>query len=753
MKVNSHWLLGVGGTLLGGVGVVVLCALAAPSQETSVSSSSQAHPNTEASNNSEKAFPASNAKTPAAKAGKAVSDPAFVFEDVSDLRRIPYQVEVQGAVPSSVLKEFHLQGQLLQNKERTLVCLEQAWQIASNDATVLEELCHKKGHFDAKVTWDVKVASQAIKAKEATLANQQQSLFAITFFVTMGPRYRVIEKRFEGKLNDLPRLKKFHKKVNLLPKIKEGEPLDFSQLVAERYLLKTELMNAGAYLAQTHEPLVDIDRDRKQAIVTFAYEGTRKARVSTIVIQGEGHVPKRFIRQRLAFREGSLLTQKAVEHSKEDLLNSGLLSRVQITVEPINKKSLPGENEIPIKEGALPSLSPLYGKANEVSPEEEEQPVQVLVEVSPAAPRTIGLGAYLSASEGPMASALWQNKNFLSKAFDLGAMARVGKKELSAMTFLNIPDALGRQEFHADLTLKHYNTTAFEGEKISATVGFTYKARLGDYPLSLSFLPTVEHAKLTRRETHQRTLGGLILGAKFDFANHPLYPTSGMTIQLGCEPYFGKFSKIILKDKKTSDTQKTPAVKETNKKVHSMTILTGKISGYLPLGHQEAPDMNATVLAGFVSLGKILIKDLDYVPFDKRFYGGGRNSIRSYGYQLCCRFDEEDKPLGETSILEACIEPRFRLSEDWGMVAFLEMSGSPFGKKRGSSDPGLREQETKEGRRKTLWGIGFGGRYFTRFGPIRFDVGFPLTRRPSRKEPNKKADKAIQFYISIGQSF
>ena len=44
------------------------------------------------------------------------------------------------------------------------------------------------------------------------------------------------------------------------------------------------------------------------------------------------------------------------------------------------------------------------------------------------------------------------------------------------------------------------------------------------------------------------------------------------------------------------------------------------------------------------------------------------------------------------------------------------------------------------------WVIGFGGRYFTTFGPIRVDFGFPINAREG-------IDDSVQLYISIGQAF
>jgi translocation and assembly module TamA len=42
-------------------------------------------------------------------------------------------------------------------------------------------------------------------------------------------------------------------------------------------------------------------------------------------------------------------------------------------------------------------------------------------------------------------------------------------------------------------------------------------------------------------------------------------------------------------------------------------------------------------------------------------------------------------------------------------------------------------------------GAGVGARYYTSFGPIRFDVGFPLNPQ--------SGDPPFAIYVSLGQSF
>jgi translocation and assembly module TamA len=243
-------------------------------------------------------------------------------------------------------------------------------------------------------------------------------------------------------------------------------------------------------------------------------------------------------------------------------------------------------------------------------------------------------------------------------------------------------------------------------------------------------LPTIESGTLTRKNSSlQQTLFGFSANVKMDLSNHYAYPSSGVIFDLNCQPYFGKFCKII--DKQSTESEN----------VSAMAIFTGNIRTYFPLSKSlnYSSSVNSSVFASFISVGTIVIKDLEYIPFDKRFYGGGRNSIRAYGYQLCSSLDEEDKPIGGTSLFEFGLEPRIRISENWGMMAFFEMS-SVGSKANSFSDC-------------ALYGIGAGIRYFTKFGPVRFDIGFPITRRKSQKNAGQTVDRSFQFYISVGQSF
>ena len=79
------------------------------------------------------------------------------------------------------------------------------------------------------------------------------------------------------------------------------------------------------------------------------------------------------------------------------------------------------------------------------------------------------------------------------------------------------------------------------------------------------------------------------------------------------------------------------------------------------------------------------------------------------------------------------LELRTKIKNILGLVVFFD-SGNVFS----STTPALGK--------KMFHGFGAGMRYFTDFGPLRLDIGFPV-------KPRKKVDKTFQLYFGIGQNF
>jgi translocation and assembly module TamA len=88
--------------------------------------------------------------------------------------------------------------------------------------------------------------------------------------------------------------------------------------------------------------------------------------------------------------------------------------------------------------------------------------------------------------------------------------------------------------------------------------------------------------------------------------------------------------------------------------------------------------------------------------------------------------------VGGTSLLEASLEARIKVTDTIGVVPFVDAGGAFE-----SSFPDFNDD--------IRVAAGLGLRYYTAIGPIRLDVAAPLNRRPG--------DKPVSLYVSIGQAF
>ncbi len=140
-----------------------------------------------------------------------------------------------------------------------------------------------------------------------------------------------------------------------------------------------------------------------------------------------------------------------------------------------------------------------------------------------------------------------------------------------------------------------------------------------------------------------------------------------------------------------------------------------------------------TTLALKASAGAISGINSEKIPSTEKFFIGGSNSVRGYAYQFAGNMDSDKKPLGGKSFIETSIELRLNVTDEIGIVSFID-SGYAYDSFKINKNQDL------------LHGAGFGLRYITGFGPLRADIGIPLKRR-------KFIDKSFHLYFGIGQSF
>jgi len=335
--------------------------------------------------------------------------------------------------------------------------------------------------------------------------------------------------------------------------------------------------------------------------------------------------------------------------------------------------------------------------------------VDISVHLERAPPRTIAGELGYGTGEGARAEVSWQHRNLIKPegAVTFRGVAGTQEQSLSAL--------LRQNNFHArDLTLTsqiaaaHTNFNAYDARTFTISGGFERQSNIiyqkkwtwsggGEFVVTDDRDTIIATGQPRRRTFLVAALPGSI---GYDCSDDLLNPTRCFRLTLHVSP------EVSL---------------QNGAEVYVKSQLDG--SAYYPLfGH--------TVLAGRFRFGSIAGAPRDSIAPSRRFYAGGGGSVRGYSYQKIGPTDVNGDPVGGRGLTELSVEARIRFG-NFGVVPFLDAGN-------------LYESSTPKFS-KLRYGTGLGFRYYTSFGPIRFDVGTPLKRQPG--------ESRVGVYISLGQAF
>lgn len=326
--------------------------------------------------------------------------------------------------------------------------------------------------------------------------------------------------------------------------------------------------------------------------------------------------------------------------------------------------------------------------------------------------RSIGFGASYETQLGFAVDGFWVHRNLFGQAESLRLSAEVNHIGQGGITDTGFafraafrkPDWwLSGQDLRAEAAVLREVLPAYRRNAILFGAGFD---RTFSKSLQVRYGLAGEFSQITRNGiTNDYQLIGMPMTVLYNKANSDMDPTRGYRLQLDVTPWVdmgpaGNFFTVMR--------------------------LTGR--SYFDLG-----EPGRTVLATRASFGTEPATNINAIPPDKLFYAGGGGSVRGFVYQSAGPRDAFNNPLGGASVVEASVELRQRIGQSFGAVAFIDA---------GSAYPDYLPNFSLFAPRV---GAGAGVRYYTDFGPIRFDVGIPLNRRDG--------DPPFGIYVSLGQAF
>jgi translocation and assembly module TamA len=456
--------------------------------------------------------------------------------------------------------------------------------------------------------------------------------------------------------------------------INPGDPARADAVIRAQNEVLDQMRRQGYPFAAVPNRRVIVDHAMRQMEVTLFAEPGPFTLFGEIAVEGLENMDVDFVRDRIDAGPESPYSPEAVRGMRDSLAELDVFTGIRVdTADELDS------------DGRLP----------------------VTVHVTERPRRVVGFGADFNTSEGFGVRVYWGHRNLFGRAESLrleAEVGRIGKNELGDIDYsidvlYQAPDFLTRnQTLNAEISAGREAPDAYRREAIEALVGID--RRLSE-TLQVSAGIKAEISEVDDLGTPDPLyFVSVPLGFRLDSTDDPLDPLRGHRVALELTPYF--VDRTLLRSSLAAST------------------------------YFDARNDGDLVFAVRARVGSIVGEELLDVPSDKRFFSGGGGSIRGYAFQAIGPRTLEDNPLGGRSLLELGLEARVRITDEIGLVPFVE-GGQVFE----DSLPSLNES--------LQFGAGLGLRYFTGIGPLRFDLAFPINKR--------KGDDDFQIYVSIGQAF
>lgn len=430
--------------------------------------------------------------------------------------------------------------------------------------------------------------------------------------VTEGPRYLIERLAVEfppditaPSLKDLP--------------IKQGKPLRAEDVLAGQNAVRDFATERYCLYEINVTYDAEVNHSTRKAFVTYTLAASPQVTFGEIKVSGLTSIKADYLLNYLTFKPSECFKRRQIELTRLALLQTNLLSRVDISL------GAPTENKVPI-----------------------------LFEFGERNHRTLKAGVSYDSNIGPGITLGWEHRNLFHSGQKLDTQAKLSEIKREIKGELSLPHFRRRgQTLQLFTNITHEIPDAYEST--SGEVGVLLSRELKQN-WSASVGSTVEFSRMIENE--QKDDFGLLsfpLGLDFIRTNDLLDPRYGWALGVRTRPFVDLYN--------------------TGTRFVKTTLVA---SAYLT----ESDWWAQPTLALRAATGTISGEALTAVPAAHRYYVGGGGSVRGYGYQSVGEFTEGE-PDGGLSFGETSIELRLRLTKSWGFVLFTDGGYAYAGKSPG----------------------------------------------------------------------
>lgn len=509
---------------------------------------------------------------------------------------VPYEVAIEGVEDADLAELLDQVSESRRLIDRPPSSITRLRARAEADRPRLEEALRSRGYYSAAVT--------------ATIDRSSDPPL-VTFTVDPGPLYRLEGITIESEPADAPGAAlPTPQQLGLAP----GQPAEAERILAAEAALLAAVRGQGFPLASAGRRRAVVDHDRHVMELTLRVTPGPQARFGAIELSGLESVEADFVRRRLPWQDGELITAERLDEGRRALRETGLFNSIVFEIEG--------------------------------TPDAETQQLPVGVVLTERKHRSITAGVRYRTDEGPGGSVGWIHRNF----FGRGERIEIEGDASGIGAFLSgevrKPDVWRRNlALVGQGRVAYEDTEAYTSRSASTRVGLEYTfAERRTLAGGIAYKAERVDDKSGDEDDGAFGLVSLPVRLDWDMSDDPLDPSVGGRLRAQNEPFVDTLGEDLQFNRSRLD-----------------------YAHYL-----EVYGKPQVVLAGRGAIGTLFGASRVDVPASERFYAGGGGSVRGWGFQLAGPLDEDDKPLGGRSLLELSGEVRVRVTETIGVVAFVD---------------------------------------------------------------------------------
>jgi outer membrane protein insertion porin family len=492
-----------------------------------------------------------------------------------------------------------------------------------------------------------------------------------TIHIEEGERYLLRTIRVQGNDHFL------RKEILHLIKNREGQHVDYSVLDQDEEAIAAHYRNAG-YLDVSVKTRFEEDEEKDDASIHFQIEEGPRYRLGKVVVRGNVLTDSVVVYRELTIPEGAPAGDKEMLTFQQAVFGTGLYKSVRL-----HKAKRPDE-------GIL----------------------DLIVEVEETLFFEVEFGAGYGTDTGIRGFVGAKNRNLNRRGRRLSANVTASQKEQIYVLDLREPWVFGnRWKWEGGVTASHQEAEreSFSLRKTSIVTSinktvFKRSSLSLQYELSQDDIFNVTPgAVLSPEDQGSATISAVRGLFVLDFRDDPFNPKRG-SFNSGSAEYASSF---------------------LGSEVDYFKV-AGQSSWYFPFFRK-----NSFVVSGRAGIVRPL-RDTQEVPIQKRFFLGGRTTVRGFKEDSLGPRAPDGALTGGDYMVNGNVELRFPVRYGFILALFLD-AGSVWFEGDPDNDFDLRES------------AGLGLRYLTPIGPISLDYGWKLDRR--------EGESSSEWHFTIGAVF